>query len=223
MLTIVTGLTEEAAIARYVAAPGTLILCGQAQRDNIATLVPQDCTSIISFGLFGGLSPDIVVGQTVIADKLIDADGNVYMPDPVWRKRLFSSTKSFEHVWYSSGLYNTADTPSQRAAIFSKTGAHAIDDESLAVAKLAQNRAISFGILRSCSDIWSDTVPLAARNATNPDGSSNIASVLAWLEAHPRDDLEEIYDLAKIAGEYQTSIDELRTAALAVGPTFGTA
>jgi hypothetical protein len=224
-ITVVTGLAEEAAIAKQYC-PGALVLCGQAQRDALSTLVPSKCDAIMSFGLCGGLAsmntPEVPmqIGQIVIADTLVDGYGNIYMPDPFWRRRLFAATRAYEHVWFSSGLYHDADTPAQRFNLFNKFHAYCIDDESLAVSLLAQHRSIPFTIIRSISDGWDDTVPAAARTATNPDGTSNIDSVLAWLEAHPSEDSEEILDLVEIAGKYNTSINELRTCAIQLGQTF---
>jgi Phosphorylase superfamily len=220
MLTIVTGLKEEADVAREIAAPGTLILCGKAQRDNIHNLVPANCTAIMKFGLCGGLSTELAtIGQFIIGDMLTDGT-NKYLPDPSWMHRMFARTRAYERRWFSNGLYRDADTPAQRAALFQATGCAVIDDEGLAVAEFAQANVISFAVCGSISDTFRDTVPRAAFNATNPDGTSSVTSVLAWLEAHPAEDPEEIVDLIKIAGYFQTSLAELRTAGRMLGPTL---
>jgi adenosylhomocysteine nucleosidase len=221
MLTIVTGLSEEADVARSVASPDVLILCGQAQRDDLAHLVPPNCTTIMKFGLCGGISPELAtIGQIVLADNLTDGAGGIYHPDPVWLHRIFGCTKAYERHWYSSGLYNTADTPAQRAALFKATGCAAIDDEGLAVAKFAAARNISFAVVGSISDTFADSVPRAAYNATNPDGSSNVGSIINYLIAHPCEDPEEIWDLGQLAVDFNTSINELRTCAIQLGPLF---
>lgn len=210
-----TGLSEEAAIAREFSDPATLILCGGAARDQLDKLVPANCEAILSFGLCGGLAPPLQIGQIVLADMLI-TPGVTYTPDNAWLHRLFLATRAYEHKWYSSGLYNTADTPEQRADLFKATGAYAIDDESYAVAKLAKARNISFAIMRSVSDGANDTVPSAAKNATNPDGTSDLASVLASLESDPL----QVFDLIGLADDFAASLDELRTAAIAAGSLF---
>jgi hypothetical protein len=220
MLTIVTGLTEEADVARECA-PNALILCGQAQRDNMHNLVPANCTAIMKFGLCGGLSPELAtIGQFVLADMLNDGAGNRYVPDPDWLHRMFVATKAYERRWFSNGLYRDADTPTQRDILFKATGCAAIDDEGLAVAEFAKLNGLPFVICGSLSDTYLDTVPRAAFKATNPDGTSSVSNVLAWLEANPAEDPAEIVDLIKIAGFFQTSLAELRTAGRMLGQTF---
>ena len=215
MIAIKTGMTDEAAIARSFSAKENQVLTGYQNTDSLETIIPHDCVGIISFGLCGGLAPCVQIGQTVLCTTLVTPNGS-YRADPDWLHRLFLKTKYYECHWYSSGEFNTADTPAQRKAIFDKTGAWVIDDETYMVAQFAKSRGIPFAAMRSCSDGYNDTVPLAARNALNPDGSSNLESVLASLAQDPG----QVFNLIKIGEYYNTSLSELRTAALTVGPDF---
>ncbi len=219
-LVIKTGMQPEANVARASAAKGTLILAGIQTLADLRKNVPRDCGAIISFGLAGGLTAGdarhpLVVGQTIIADKLLTPDG-IYLPDPEWRRRLFARTKAYEHVWWSSGIFNTADTPAQRKTLFDQSGAWVIDDESIFVGQFASERGIPFAIMRTISDGADDTVPPAARNALNSNGNANIAEVLMSTLSDPA----QLPDLIRIWREFNLSIAELGTAALMVGPTF---
>jgi nucleoside phosphorylase len=162
------------------------------------------------------LAPAPVIGQIFIGDVLIGPQGETYQADPAWRCRLFAKTKAYERHWYSSGLFNTANTPAERTSLYKSTGAWVIDDESLFVAQFAKARGIPFQILRSVSDAASDTVPPAARNALNQNGSSDIEEVLKSILTDPA----QIPDLIRIGNEYYQSLAELRTAAIQIGPTF---
>lgn len=214
-LCIKTGMTDEFNIATAYAEKGTLILTGLQSLATLEQLVPQTCTGIISFGLCGGLSPGAQIGQIFIADTVITPT-QTYQADIAWRKRLFAKTKAYERHWYSSGIFNTADTPEQRAALFKLTGCWVIDDETAFVAQFAANRNISFQVIRAVSDSATDTVPPAARNALNSNGSSNIEEVLASVIGDP----SQIGDLMRIGQEYYKSLAELRTCAIQIGPTF---
>jgi len=216
MLVIKTGMSDEAAIAKACAAPGTLILSGVQTVAMLTAAVPSECRAILSFGLCGGLSPQAQIGQVFIGDVLIGPDGGSYIADVAWRKRLFAATRYYERHWYSSGIFNQADDPASRIALYNKTGAWVIDDESLFVAQFAQERGIPFQLLRSVSDGATDTVPPAARNALNSDGSSNVHEVMASVLSDPA----QLPDLIRIGEEYFKSLAQLRTAALQVGPAF---
>jgi hypothetical protein len=216
MLVIKTGMPAESAIATTYAAPGTLVLSGIQTIASLQKLVPANCTGIISFGLCGGLSPQARIGQIFLGDVLYGPQGETYDADPVWGHRLFLKTKAYMQHWYSSGIFNQADDPAQRAALFKATTAWIIDDETLAVAQFARVRGISFQMMRSVSDGANDTVPPAARNALNSDGSSNIEEVLVSVAADPA----QLPDLIRIGEEYYQSLAELRTAAIMIGPAF---
>jgi nucleoside phosphorylase len=214
-LVIKTGMSDEARIARLYAAPGTLVLSGIMTVADLRKQVPADCKAIMSFGLCGGLVPSVAIAQIVLASVLVTPDGE-YPVDTAWLHRLFAKTRFYEHRWLSTGVFNQADTPEQRAALFAKYGAYVIDDESAAVAQFTKERGIAFTAMRSISDGALDTVPPAARNALNVDGSADIPEVLDSVFA----DSAQLPDLIKMADQYYESLDTLRRAASLVGPTF---
>lgn len=215
-LCIKTGMTSEEQTAKQIASWDTLVLVGQYTLTNFLMKVPNTVAGILSFGLCGGLSPGLPVGGVVIASKLITND-TTYEPGYDWTERLCQCCGVQSVPYYSTGQFNLADTPPQRAALFQQTGAHAIDDESGPVAEFAKRRGIPFAILRVVSDAWDDTVPLAARNALNPDGTSNVNSILAYLEAHPAQDGEQLKDLAKTVLEYNHALNVLYSSGQKAG------
>lgn len=215
-LCIKTGMQPEKQVAQAYAAKDVTILSGIQTVATLKQNVPASCRAIISFGLCGGLRSQLpVVGQTLIASRLITPSA-VYYPDLAWVKRLFAATHAYTQPWFSSGLFNTADTPAQRAQLYAQYGAWVIDDESNSVAEFANQAGISFAILRTVSDAADDDVPPAARNALNSDGSANIAEVIGSVVSDPG----QIPDLIRIWREYNLSIAELGTAAIEVGPYF---
>lgn len=212
---IKTGMIVEEQIARKYAAAGTLILTGQYTTDALDNAVPQDCKALLSLGVCGGLAPEAQIGQAFICDTLFAPTGK-YEAEVAWRKRLFGATKYYERPWWSSGDFNTANTVAQRAELFAKTNCWIIDDESFAVAEVAQRRGIAFQALRTVSDGAEDNLPPAVIDALNPDGSDNLANVIRSVVQDPA----EIPSLIKTAVEAKRSFDELETACIQVGPNF---
>jgi adenosylhomocysteine nucleosidase len=213
-LAIKTGMATESDIAARVA-PSALVMTGIMTVAELDAAVPPSCAGIISFGVCGGLAPGLAIGQNIIGDLLKTPSGD-YLPDPQWRKRLFARTKAYEHVWWSSDTFDTADDPIQREQLLAQTGAWVIDDESMAVAQFAKKRNIPFALMRTVSDGANDTIPAAAREALRANGTTNIWAVLASVLSDP----SQIGDLERMANYLSIALGTLYTAGLQVGPTF---
>lgn len=213
MLTIKTGMTTEADVARAYAAKDVLVLSGVLDVEGLQKAVPASCTGILSFGLCGGLRPNLpAVGQTLIATQLLAPGGWVYQPDIAWIKRLFAATHAYCQPWFSSGVFNQANTPAQRGALYAQYGAWAIDDESFFVAQFAKGRGIPFVVMRTVSDAWDDNVSITS-NILTANGGVDVFSVLSDLAADPA-------EMIGIWRDYSLSMTELGTAAIEAGPQF---
>lgn len=218
-LAIKTGMTSEEATAKTVASWDTVVLSGQMGVADFVLKVPHTVTGILSFGLCGGLAPGLPVGGVVLAGTLIDGT-ETYHPDYDWTARLAMCLGVTPVPYFSTGQFNLADTPDQRAKLYQQYGTHAIDDESGPMAEFAKQRGIPFAVMRVVSDAWNDTVPLAARNALNPDGTANVSSIIAWLEANPDQAGGQIWDLSKIALDYNLSLNVLMQSGQKAGQYF---
>jgi nucleoside phosphorylase len=214
MLCIKTGMKNEFDVATKHAAPSTLVLTGIQMVEDLERSVPKECEAIMSFGMFGGLRPGApVVSQTVIASKLIGPDGETYEVDHAWKQRLFEATRFFVQPYYSSGKFNEASTPVQRATIYGRTGAWCVDDESLWVAQFAKARKIPFVIARNCSDQWDQDVSVTSAMLTAKGGVDPL-SVLKGIVTSP-------ITMARIAYDYARSQSALEKFAEKIAPGFG--
>lgn len=219
-LAIKTGMSSEDFTAREVASGDTVFLSGIMAVADFQEKVPNTVTGILSFGLCGGLAPNLPVGSICIASVLITGN-TLYRPNGLWTARLANAVNAKPIPYFSTGQFDLADTPEQRADLWNKYGCSAIDDESAAMAQFAkEERGIPFAIMRVVSDAWNDTVPLAARHAVNPDGSANVDSIIAWLQANPGQAGTQLEDLGKTALEYNTALSVLLQAGNKVGPYF---
>jgi adenosylhomocysteine nucleosidase len=217
-LVIKTGMTQEFKVAKRFAAPDVMLLSGVMTVADLDVHIPADCKAILSFGLNGGLGSYIQVGELTIARELATPEGKVLKPDDQWGARLASTMRDYIKVvrYYSSGEFNTADTPSERAQLYIKYQAEVVDDETYAVAEFAAKRGIPWQALRSCSDDANDTIPPAARNALNSDGTDNLIRVLTSICRNPL----QVPAMLKIAHNFGKSLNSLKFAAAHSGANF---
>lgn len=212
-LVIKTGMANEYQIAKAHSGPSVTVLTGVQTISDLEKHCPSDTQAVLSFGMCGGLRPYLpVVGQTILASVLVDADNNLYYPDLDWTKRLFAATHAYTQRYFSNDQYNTSNTPAQKAEFWQKYQAWAMDDESLAVARFAQKHRISFAICRNISDAWNDNVSITA-NLLNSIGDVNIWNVIKAITTDPD-------DMIKIWRNYNLSNSELGVAAVQLGPNF---
>lgn len=215
---VLCGMPDEKRVLTNAFKPGTLILSG-TDKLNLLKLIPASCTRIVCMGLCGGLSPDLSVPDVVLATSVVDHAGHVEYADPGWNFRAVAAATDADiklHMvpYYSSGLFDEADTSGQRAAMFKKYGAHAIDDETRYVVAEATRRNIPFNVVRPLSDDWSETLPLSATGAImNKDGSANIDFLLRSLG---QDQGQDSVSLFRVAIDYGRSLDALEKVAKAL-------
>ena len=84
---------------------------------------------------------------------------------------------------------------SEKAALFHRTGAVAVDMESHIAARAAAALGLPFAALRVVSDGWRDVLPAAASSAIGPDGEVRTGAVLRSVVRNP----SQIPDLIRTA------------------------
>lgn len=214
-LTLLAGMPEEVHHAKQCFDEKIVQILHGTDKLNLDKVVSNTCTRIVSFGLAGGLRSGVPVGSVLIANSLVDGSDQPYALDQKLIEALLYVAKASGMnmaacPWYSSGSLDTADTVPQREALYKKTGAWAIDDESYYAAVFAKKHNISFGIVRSISDDASETLPLAATGAIlNKDGSANLGYLLRALAREP---LHDTLDLFHVAKDFLYSLNTLEYA-----------
>ena len=211
------GMPEEVTVIQRVF-PGVPVLSG-TDKLNLPALVRPTCRRLVVSGLFGGLTPGIDVGDFCTAATIVDKAGTSFDCDPQWSLSVFNAGKRYGLTfgvvpWYSSGLLDEADSMDQRAAIFKKYGAMAIDDEARYAVALAQLRHSSGSInglmvndARACSDDWNSNLPLAATGAVmNADGTTNLSYLFKAIAQEP---LSDTIDLFAVAADFVKSLATL--------------
>jgi hopanoid-associated phosphorylase len=179
----VTGLAFEARIA---AGAGVTVVCGGDRRTLLASLneaVARGSSGIISFGTAGGLASDGIPGHWVIANAII-SEKERFPTNLLWSLRLRQALSQFAHTDIAGVDAPVAD-PKAKRMLRERTGAAAVDMESHVAAAVAAARGLPFAACRVIIDPLCRALPPAALIGPRPDGTPDIAAVLASLLRWP--------------------------------------
>ncbi len=180
-------------------------------RQAAELLVSKGATQLMSWGCAAALSPDLKMGDLVLADSLLNSDGLETAVNSTWHqhaKTVLGSTV----VAYKGALFNSnklVSTAEEKQAIYEKTGAIALDMESGAIAEVAQHYALPFLAIRAIADPASMDLPLAISKALNENGKIEISKIIASLVFN----LKEIPHLIQLGQYFQLAKRTLSTVA----------
>lgn len=149
-----------------------------AQSDQAETLAREaadaGATILVSWGLAGGLAPDLQSGRLIRPDSVVHPDGR---------------RSSFCNGSFSTGTIAGSDTvaasPVEKAALREVTEAMAVDMETHRLAKVADERGLDLQIIRAISDPADHALPALAATALGPDGRPRIGRVMVGLLMRP--------------------------------------
>jgi nucleoside phosphorylase len=183
-----------------------------ARAESIARAFAESgAKAIVSVGVSGGLDPALAPGVMIVTAEVV-ADPPLF-PDP---PRLadpplappFQGGESSRHaldlipplekgglggdqppittraVYGSDVIIQSAD---EKAKLFARTGAVAVDMESHGAARAAQNAGLPFLALRAIADPAHRALPAAALDAVAPDGSTRALATLLKCAKAPGD------------------------------------
>lgn len=182
---IVCGLAREAALA---SGTSTVAAFGDA-----ATLAARfaalgtPLAMVVSFGLCGGLDPGLRSGDVVLGTRVLAAGESV--PTDAALTEALRRRLAEAGVRASRGSFAAADAPvltaGAKRALREKTGAVAVDMESLAAARFARARGAPFAILRAVSDPAFRDLPPLVLAAVDGGGRVNVGAVMRGLARSP--------------------------------------
>ncbi|MGK9230063.1 hypothetical protein KXS07_00110 [Inquilinus limosus] len=184
MLGILTGLAREAEIARRIS---PLVACSASDPARAAALardlVGRGATALLSFGIAGGLAPDLPTGRLVIGTAV--RTGSVAYPcdeDLAARLGAVLPDALRGDVWGGDII---VDTAAAKARLHRDSGAVIVDLESAAVAIAAAKAGLPFGVLRAVADPAGHGLPPAALVGLDAEGRPAIGPVLRALARSP--------------------------------------
>ncbi len=177
---VVVGMAAEARIARRLGWP-VAIAGGTASGVGAAAngLIERGCTGLISFGLAGGLDPELRPGAMVVPTEVITG-GQRYPADIELSRMLGGPTP---HIML--GAEAIVASVVDKTRLWQQTGAAAVDLESGAVARVAALHGIPFAVLRAICDPAERALPPAALAGLDARGAIAIWRVLAAIVVRP--------------------------------------
>lgn len=180
----VTGLARE---ARLAAGPGVATVGAggnpERLRDLLRARAAPGCRAVMSFGIAGGLAPDLVPGDVVVATG-VSAGGVRHPAHPqvvaALARRLADAPVRVV-LADVVGVEAAVLSPYAKAALRAETGAAAVDMESHVAAAFAEAHGLPFCAVRVVCDPADRALPAAIAQALKPDGEPDILAVLAAL------------------------------------------
>jgi hopanoid-associated phosphorylase len=212
---VAAGMEFEARIAK---GPGVRVVFGQNREKYIRDLdaaARANARGIISFGVAGGLSPALKPGDIVVASSVISAT-QTFQTHRRWSQSLLNA---IPHAVYGEPVFAAADTVTtvlEKEALWSGTGAVAVDVESGIAAEAAAKHDLPCAVLRVIIDPADRSIPLSAAAGVREDGKTDAAAVLLSLLRRP----SEISEIARLASDASRANKSLLRCRQALGPFF---
>jgi hopanoid-associated phosphorylase len=177
--------------ARIAAGPGMAVICSSSDprqlRALLATLDPVSFRGVISFGVAGGLDPALKSGDIVVATEVMAGDAR-WLAGLALNDELVARLALGRRRVVRGGLAGVEQVIGARAgkaALWSETGAAAVDMESHIAAAYAEESGLPFAALRVISDPASRALPAIAMSAIKPNGDIDLRKVLRGVARNP--------------------------------------
>jgi adenosylhomocysteine nucleosidase len=183
------------------------------QRARLAgrKLIESGAKALVSWGSAGGLTSQVSPGSLILPHKIVSADGSIYEVDSTWHERLFRRLAG--HIEVHTGLLAESKTvlasPSDKRALFNRTGAIAVDMESAAVAAVAHQAGVPFVAVRAIADRVDLTVPRSVLRSLDAFGRLRPLPFLRELFVHPND----LFSLIPLARDFRAAQASLAAVA----------
>ena len=170
----------------------------------------------LSIGVSGGLDPALRPGDLIITHRVLTADGAL-TGDAALAEDITKAASSAQVVSAVFGSDVIIQTAEEKAGIFAKFGAAAVDIESHGAARAAIEAGARFCAIRAIADPAARALPPAAMWAVAEDGSTNVGAVIAALARSPM----QLPSLLALGRDASAADKALRSALGAVFAALG--
>ena len=178
----VVGLAFE---ARVAARRNTQVICsgGRMLPTALACAIAGDCRGLVSFGVAGGLTPELHAGTCVVG-SMITSGTTRFMTNRNWSRNLL---RAIPGAVYGPivGVSAPIAQPEAKRALHISTGALAVDMESHVVASVAAARSLPVTAVRVITDSAIRELRPIALAAMRANGTIDIAAVIRSMMKDP--------------------------------------
>ncbi len=217
LVTVACGLRAEAKIA---AGAGITVIAGGGDAAALArSLEAAVSTSLalVSFGIAGGLAPDLRPGTCLVAHRIICAGRHRL------RDRCGLASSACPRPRGAGGAFAGVDLPvagaAEKRALHARCGARSWTWSRTSWRGWRQRHGLPFAAIRVVADPAERQLPHAATVGMRPDGRVDVAAVLRSLARDPR----QIPDLIRTARDARAAFAGLFRCRQLLGAHFGLA
>ncbi|MGB5583461.1 MAG: hypothetical protein WBO93_07700 [Gammaproteobacteria bacterium] len=188
-----------------IVAPDVYVFCAGMGAHNAShaaqTLIAADVDALVSWGVAGALDPRLVSGDTVLPVQVRDGERHVYTTDHAWHAALKSRLEQLR-LFAGGTILSVQDVQHDlrsKSDLHQATQALAVDMESAAVGRVAQNENKPFVVVRTIFDSASMRIPASSTNATDQYGQVSIPKLITGLARKPAEVLQYPQMIASFA------------------------
>ena len=162
----------------------------------IARAAIDGCRGIVSYGLAGGLSPDLRSGDIVVGSEIVGLNGSI-PTDDVWSAWLLSAIPTAVYGPIA-GIDSPISERASRNELRLRSGALAVDMESHMIAGLAAANSMRFVAIRVVIDAAGRNIPPSAVACISSDGQTSKWRLSRLLLGRPSDTI----DIIRLSGDW---------------------
>lgn len=170
-------------------------------------LLDQGVRTLVSTGVSGGLSPDLLSGELILADRIEGLDSQYSASSALTDdfQRIISDlgAETRKGLILSRGEPITSSRTKEK--LFYETGALAVDMESAAVAAEAENKGRDFAALRAVCDPAQLSLPFEPALILKQDGSIRYGTLFVQVLSRPAG-LRRLYLTGRAFSRAMTSL-----------------
>ncbi|MBX3440586.1 MAG: 5'-methylthioadenosine nucleosidase [Planctomycetaceae bacterium] len=170
---------------------------------------------VISAGFSGSLQPDLQIGDLVIGNAVTDVAGDELTIDV----RMAPDSQRGWHVGKLVAVENIVRTVAEKTELATRTGAMAVDLESLAVARLCAQTRTRFLAVRAISDDLSEDLPPEVLSVFGGTGSLRAGAIAGALWKRP----SSVKDMWRLREQAVTASERLARFLLMIVPKLSEA
>jgi len=193
------------------------VICNHASQlvASLEAAAKRGAAGIISFGIAGGLAPDLNAGDWVVGSGVRTEQGH-FPTDRGWARALLEVLPSAVHAEIV-GTDTPVAEPSEKRRLHLRTGAVAVDTESHVAARIAAAHRIPFAACRAVIDPAHSLLPPAAMYGLRHDGTADVFAVLRSVVRQP----SQLPALTRTALDARTAASALRRGRRLLGAGLG--
>lgn len=169
-----------------------LYVCGigpERARQGVARLLENGADALVSVGTAGALDAALNPGDVLIPEHIIYPDGQRFAPDARWRASAAEALAGPAFPIHSGALLHADEvirTAGEKRALYTQTGAVAVDMESGALVEEVSRRGIPGLVIRVIVDSADTVIPAVVLKSSDAYGRPRTMGLAGALFLRPQ-------------------------------------